>query len=97
MKVLKDDKIYGKNGYLKSHEITIDLKEDGKGSILGDAIYTIVCADALYNASASSRDELTEDLQKAKDNITRLMVQSRIESAIELLKEEIKRMEVWNS
>lgn len=100
MKILKDEKIYSKSGYLKSHEITIDLKEGGKGSILGDAIYTIVCADALY--SASPADELTEDLQKAKDNITRLMVQSRLESAIELLKEEIRRMEirhieVWDS
>ena len=85
MKVLKDDKIYEKNGYLKSHEITIDLKKDGKGSILGDAIYTIVCADALYNASASPIDD-----------VTMLEVQSRLESAIELIKEEIKRMEIWN-
>ena len=86
MKVLKDDKVYGESGYLKSHEIIVDLKEDGKGSILGDAIYTIICADALQNTSASPMDE-----------VTMLRVESRIESAIELLKEEIKRMKTWNS
>ena len=85
MEIIKDNKIYGKNGYLESHEITIDLKKDGKGNILGDAIYTIVCADALYNASTSPIDD-----------VTRLRVESRLESAIELLKEEIKRMEIWN-
>ena len=86
MKVLKDDKIYEKDGYLKSHEITINLKKDANGSILGDAIYTIAGADALYSASASPIDD-----------ITMLKVESRIESAIELLKEELKRMKTWNS
>ena len=85
MKVFQDEKIYGEGGYLKSHEIIIDLKEDGKGSILGDAIYTIICADALQNTSAFPMDE-----------VTMLKVESRIESAIELLKEELKRMETWN-
>lgn len=86
MEIIKDDKIYGENGYLKSHEITIDLKKDGKGSILGDAIYTIVCADALYNTSASPMDE-----------VTMLRVESRLESAIGLIREEMKRMRMWNN
>lgn len=85
MKVFQDEKIYGEGGYLKSHEIIIDLKEDGKGNILGDAIYTIICADALQNTSTFPMDEATM-----------LRVESRLESAIGLLKEEIKRMRTCN-
>ena len=86
MKILKDEKIYEKSGYIKSHEITIDLKEDGKGNILGDAIYTIACADALHSASSAPIDK-----------ITILKVQSRLERAMELIREEMQRMESWNS
>ena len=81
MEIIKDNKIYGKNGYLESHEITIDLKKDGKGNILGDAIYTIVCADALYNISTSPMDE-----------ITMLRVESRLEFAIGLLQKELNKI-----
>ena len=86
MKVFQDEKIYGEGGYLKSHELIIDLKEDGKGSILGDAIYTIVCADALQNTSAFPMDEATM-----------LRAESRLESAIGLIREEMKRMRIWNN